>query len=125
MSIYNKVWAEPQNIGMMKLMTENLISGKAVRVTVQPGDVTAYHFFIAPIVMTYDYEISNDGRQPKGSNWPVNRPFGAAITILNEGFAERTGFAWFPAFQHLQESMGIRNPCTTEALVATLEAIWP
>lgn len=124
-SDYNEVWNEPQNIGMARLFKDHLAFGEAVRVTVQPGDATAYQFFFVPVQVTVDWIVSDDGREPENFGY-LDRPFGMSITILNEGFAERGGFAWSPdGLDHLEKMMGIRNPCTTAALLATIRAIWP
>lgn len=124
---YEDVWLEAQNQQQLKWLRSNLADGDTARVTVQPGDMTMYLFSLTPILATYDFKVSDDGREAPADAPYVDRPFGLIATVLNEDFAERSGHFWAHEIPDLDVTqvarrIGSRNVCTAHALMETIKA---
>lgn len=126
MTDYAAVWLEEQNAEMLSRVRYGLDLAHTIRVALQPGDATRYEFQFTPIRFTERYEFSNDGRNPKFQSHAFSEVLIASI--LNEGFAREDAAVHRKCdasfLETLGERMGIRNPCTTQALIETIKAVW-
>lgn len=121
---YIGAWMAPHNDEIRERLSGNLRRGEAVEVDFQPGDGTRYHFLLVPMAGQHTVSAKS---APSQQGFEDDVVYATIINGLGEGVGTFSRFhgGTMESIRHrIDDKMSVPNPCTREALAATILSLW-